>query len=142
MLRQFSKESLISISSESSKIHLLIKALYRHIWLSLCRQYFLFYALNVRCSPWVFSGSIYNLSTQVFRHEIFQLCQCKYIFVRCHSHIESSHSDIKFQTHPLSTFHFNMPNLWKIDVYNIRYKIRVGIFSFFGTSVSINKCIN
>ena len=47
MLRQFSEESLISISSESSKIHLLIKVLYRHIWLNLCRRYLLFHALNI-----------------------------------------------------------------------------------------------
>ena len=47
MLRQFSKGSLISISSESSKIHLLIEALYRNIWFNLCRWYFLFHDLNV-----------------------------------------------------------------------------------------------
>ena len=41
MLRQFSKGSLISISSESSKI------LYKLIWFNLCRQYLLFHALNV-----------------------------------------------------------------------------------------------
>ena len=32
MLRQFSKRSLISISSELSQIYLLIKVLYRPIW--------------------------------------------------------------------------------------------------------------
>ena len=47
MLRQFSKGSLISISSEPSKIHFLIKVLYRHFWFNLCRQYFLFYTLNI-----------------------------------------------------------------------------------------------
>ena len=51
MLRLFSSvnifRSLISVSSESSKIHLLIKVLYRHIWFNLCRRYFLFHALNV-----------------------------------------------------------------------------------------------
>ena len=47
MLRQFSKGSLISISSESSKIHLLIEALYRNIWFNLCLWYFLFHDLNV-----------------------------------------------------------------------------------------------
>ena len=47
MLRQFSKRSLISISSELSKIHLLIKVLYRHFWFNLCRGHFLFHALNV-----------------------------------------------------------------------------------------------
>ena len=46
-LRQFSKGNLISISLESSKIHLLMKVLYRPTWFNLCRQYFLFYALNV-----------------------------------------------------------------------------------------------
>ena len=47
MLRQSSKGSIISISSDSSKIHLLIKVLYRHIWSNLCRRYFLFHALSV-----------------------------------------------------------------------------------------------
>ena len=47
-----SKGSLISISSESSKIHLLIKVLYRHIWFNLCRRYFLFHALNVSLWYW------------------------------------------------------------------------------------------
>ena len=52
MLRQFSKWSLISISSESSKIHLLIKVLYGSTWFNLCWQYFLFYALNVSLCYW------------------------------------------------------------------------------------------
>ena len=47
MLRQLNKGSLISISSESLKIHLLIKVLYRPIWFNVYRQYFLFHALNV-----------------------------------------------------------------------------------------------
>ena len=47
MLKQYSKWSLISISSESSSIHLLIKVLYRPIWFNFCRQHFLFHALNV-----------------------------------------------------------------------------------------------
>ena len=47
MLRQFSKGSLISISLESSKIHLLINVLYRPIWFNLCRRYFLLHALNI-----------------------------------------------------------------------------------------------
>ena len=54
-----------------------------------------------------------------------------------HSHIESSHSlcenDAMFQIHPPSTLHVKMPNLRKIDVYNFRYKIGIGIlmkFSF------------
>ena len=37
MLRQFSKGSLISISSESSKTHIFIKVLYKSIWFNLCR---------------------------------------------------------------------------------------------------------
>ena len=36
MLRQFSKGSLVSILSESSKIHILIKLLHRSIWFNLC----------------------------------------------------------------------------------------------------------
>ena len=47
ILRQFSKESLTSISTELSKIVLLIKFLYRPIWFNICRQYSLFHALNV-----------------------------------------------------------------------------------------------
>ena len=54
--------------------------------------------------------------------------------VRGHSHIESSQSfcqnDAKFQTHPACTLHVKMPNLPKIDVYNFRYKIKVGILIF------------
>ena len=52
VLRQFSKGSLILISSESSKILLLIKVLYRHIWFNLCRRYFWFHALNVSSCYW------------------------------------------------------------------------------------------
>ena len=37
MLRQFSKGSLVSVLSESSKIHILIKLLHRSIWFNLCR---------------------------------------------------------------------------------------------------------
>ena len=47
ILRQFSNRGLISISSESSKIHLLITVLYRSIWNELCRRYSLSHALNV-----------------------------------------------------------------------------------------------
>ena len=38
-------------------------------------------------------------------------------------------NDAKFQlqTHPPSTLHIKMPNLPKINVYNFRYKISVGI---------------
>ena len=39
-MRQFSNGILISISSESSKIYLLMKNLHRSIWFNLCRQYF------------------------------------------------------------------------------------------------------
>ena len=43
--------------------------------------------------------------------------------LRDHSNIESSHSlsqnDANFQTHPATTFHVKMPNMPKIDVYNI-----------------------
>ena len=66
-------------------------------------------------------------------------------WVRGHSLIESSHSldenDAKFQTHPPSTLHVKMPNLPKIDVYNFRYKISVGILMklFFLSHKCINK---
>ena len=143
MLRQFSKGSLISISSESSKIHLLIKVLYRHIQFNLCRRYFLFHALNVSLcyqQQWNFMSQYLGLQA-----EIFQLCQCQYTCVRGHSHIESSKSlhenDAKFQTHPPSTLHVKIPNLPKIDVYNVRYKISIGILMklFFPSHKYINK---
>ena len=55
--------------------------------------------------------------------------------LRGHAHIESPHSlcqnDSKLQTHPLSTLNVKMPNLPKIDVYNFRYKISVGILMKF-----------
>ena len=142
MLRQFSKGSLISISSESSKVHLLIKVLYTLSGLT--------FADDIPCptlsmSPCAISCSAtLCLSTQVFRHEIFQLCQCQYTCVRDHLHIKSSHSlhenDAKFQTHPPSTLRVKMPDLPKIDVYNVRCKISVGILmKFFFLS---HKCIN
>ena len=65
--------------------------------------------------------------------------------VKGHSHTESSHSlrenDAKFQTHPPSTLQVKMPNLPKIDVYNFRYKISVGILIklFFLSQKCINK---
>ena len=53
---------------------------------------------------------------------------------------------VKLQTHTPSVLHVNMPNLLKINVYNFKYKIRVGkimkVFFFFHTSVSIIKCIS
>ena len=123
LLIQFSKGSLISISSESSKFHLLIKVLYRPIWFNLWRQYFLFLTLNI--------SLCYQQQCNFIMSEIFQLCQCQYTCVRGQSHIESSHSlhenDAKFQTHLQSTLHVKMTNLPKIDVYNFRYKISAGI---------------
>ena len=51
------------------------------------------------------------------------------MIVRGHSNIESSHSlrqnDTKLQIHPPSTLNVKMPNLPKIDVYNVGYKISV-----------------
>ena len=130
MLRQFSKGSLISISSESSKIHLLIKVLYRPICFKLSKQQFLFYALNVSLS---YQQQCYFITSQysgLQTSNISALSICQYICVRGHSYIESSHSlcqnDAKFQTHPTSTLHIKMANLHKIDVYNFRYKISVG----------------
>ena len=141
MLRQFSKESLISIPSESLKNHLLIKVFYRYIWCCLCRRYSLFHVLNVSLCYQQQSNCIMSL---VFRYEIFQLCQCQYSCVRGHSHIESSHSwresDAKFQTHPPITL-IKMPNQLKINVYNFTYKISVGILMklFFLSHKCINK---
>ena len=64
--------------------------------------------------------------------------------VRGRSHIESSHSlrqnDAKLQTHPPSTLNVKMPNLPKIDVYNFRYKISVGILM--KLSFLSHKCVN
>ena len=128
MLRKFSKGSLMSIPSESSKISLLIKVLHRPIWFNLYRQYFLFHGLNVSlCYQQQCNFSTQVFITQVWRNEICQLFQCQYTCGRGHSHMESSHSlfenDAKFQTHPYSTLHVKMPNMPKIGVYNFRYKI-------------------
>ena len=73
MLRQFSKGSLTSVSLEWSKIHLLIKVLYRHIWFNLCRRYLSFHAPNVLLA----AVQLYNvLVLRSFDMKIFQLCQC------------------------------------------------------------------
>ena len=68
---------------------------------------------------------------------------------RGYSLIKPSHSlrenDAEFQTHPPSTLNVKMPNLPKIDVYNSRYEISLGILMklFFLSHKSINnKCIN
>ena len=54
--------------------------------------------------------------------------------LRGHLHIECSHSlhqnDAKLQTHPPSTLNAKMLHLPKINVYNFRYKIGVGILIF------------
>ena len=131
MLRQFSKGSLISISSESSKIHLLIRVLCRPIWFNFCRRYFMFHAPNISLYYFQQCNFMICLITQVFRHETLPLCQSQCTYVRGHSHVESSHSlhqnDATFQTHPPSTLHVKMPNLLKIYVYNFRYKTGVRI---------------
>ena len=36
-------------------------------------------------------------------------------------------NDVKFRSHPPSTLHVKMPNLPKINIYNLRYKISVVI---------------
>ena len=128
MLKQFGKRSLISILSESSKIHLLIKVLYRNIWFNLRRQYYLLRALNISLCYQLQC----NFMSQYFRREIFQLCQFQYTCVRGHLHIESSSSlhendaRFQFQTQQPSTIYVKMPNLPKIDIYYFRYKIEVG----------------
>ena len=122
MLRQFSKGSLISISSEPSKIHLLIKVLYRHIWFNLCRRYFLFHALNVSLCYHSSSATL----VLVLRSLDMKYFNFANLSVRGNSHIKSSHSfhenDAKFQTHPPSSLHIKMQNLPKIDDYNFKYK--------------------
>ena len=61
-----------------------------------------------------------------------------------YSLIKSSHSlrenDAEFQNHPPSTLNVKMPNLPKIDVYNSRYEISLGILMklFF----LLHKCID
>ena len=102
MLRQFSKGSLMSISSESSKIHLLIKVLYSHIWFNLCRRYSLFHNLNI---------SVLLAAVQLYNVLVLRSL------------------DMKYSTLP------------KIDVYNFRYKICVGILMkiFFLSHKCINK---
>ena len=71
-----------------------------------------------------------------------------YVKFRGHSHIKPSDSlcqnDAKFQTHPPSTLHIKIPNLLKIDVYNFRYKISVGILMklFFLSHNCINKSVH
>ena len=58
-----------------------------------------------------------------------------------HSYIESSNSlrqnNAKLQTHPHSTLNVKMPNLPKIDIYNFKYKISIGILMKLS-----HKCIN
>ena len=50
-------------------------------------------------------------------------------------------NDTKFQTHPPSNIHVKMANLLKIDVYNFRYEISVGMLMkvFFLSYKCINK---
>ena len=145
MLRQFSKGSLISISSESSKIHLLIKVLYRHIWFNICIQYFLFLVLNVSLCYKQQCNFVKSQYLGLQKRNVSALPMLVYC-VRGHSHITSSQSsrenDAKCQTHPPSTLHVKIPNLPKIDVYNFRYKISVGVLMklFFLSHKWINKC--
>ena len=137
-LRQFSKGSLISTSSESSKIDLFIKVLYGPIWT----------LLLVPCSECllVLLVALQLHNVLVLRSlEIFHLFQCQYTYVRGHSHIKYSHSlhqnDAQFQTHLPSPLPVKMPNLPKINVYNFRYKTSVVILMklFFLSQKCINK---
>ena len=84
MLRQFSKGSLISISSESSKIHFLIKVLHSHIWINLCRRYFLFQALNVSLCYHSSSATL----VWVLRSLDMKYFNFANVSVRGHSHIK------------------------------------------------------
>ena len=64
--------------------------------------------------------------------------------IKGHSHTEFSDSlrqnGTKLQTHPPSTLNVKIPNLLKIDVYNIKHNISVGnVIKLFFLS---QKCIN
>ena len=64
------------------------------------------------------------------KHPLRNTCSGRknWSYLRGHSHTESSHSfhqnDAKLQTHPPSILNVKMLNLPKIDVYNLKYKIR------------------
>ena len=66
------------------------------------------------------------------------LCKASLTYQSSHSLREN---DAKFQTYPPSTLYVKMPNLPKINIYDIRYKISVGILMklFFLSRKCINK---
>ena len=141
--KHFSKESLVSISSESSKVHLLIKVLYRHIQFNLCRRYLLFHTLNVSlvllASVQLYVLAIRPLDTKYFScaiviTRVLGVTHISNLPTVCVKMILSSRP-----TH--CNLHVKMTNLPKIDVYNFRYKIRVGILMklFFLSHKCINK---
>ena len=77
--------------------------------------------------------------------------KCQYTCVRGQSHIKSSHSlnenGVKFQTHPPTDpvpFASKCQICKKIDVYNFRYEISVGILMklFFLSHKRINKSVH
>ena len=111
ILRQFSKGSLISIFVQAYLVQ---------------PSQTIFFVSRSECLLVLLAAV--QLYVLVIKHEIFQLCQCYYTYLRGHSHMESSPSlhenDAKFQlqTHPPGTLHIKMPNLPKINVFNFRYK--------------------
>ena len=130
-LRQFSKGSVISVSSESSKIHLLSKVLYRPIWFKLFRRYLLFHALNV-------SLSFLDMKYFSFANIIIPVSGVTHILnlpTVCVKMMLSSRP-----TNPPITLHVKIQNP-KIDFCNFRYKISVGILMklFFLSYKWINK---
>ena len=130
MLRQFSKGSLTSISSESSKIYLLIKVLYRPFWCNICRQNFLFHALNItlryqqQCS---FIMSQY-LRLQTLNNSALPMCNTC-VRVTHISNLPTVNVKMTLSSRPthLVPFTSKCQNLPKIDVYNFRYGISVRI---------------
>ena len=80
------------------------------------------------------AGKTWNISALPM---LVYLCKGSLTYQISHSLCQN---DAKFQTHPPSTLHVKMPNLSKIDVYNFRYRISVGILM--KLSFLSHKCIN
>ena len=118
-----------------------------HIWFNLCRRYFLFHALNVSC---VISSSA---TLQCLILKFLDMKYCSFVNVSipvyrithilnlpivCMKMMLSSRP-----THPVP-FTSKCQICQKIDVYNFRYKISVGILMklFFLTHKCINKKVH
>ena len=121
-----------------------IRVLYRSIWFNLGRQYLLFHTL----SPWVISTCfistvlvLRSLDMKYFRFANVSIpmegvTHISNLPTVCLNMMLSSRP-----TQPVYTLYVKMPNLPKIDVYNFRYKINVGILMklFFLSHKWINK---